>query len=287
MYLFKSDKVFLWILKSVSSLTALIVIMIVVFVGLETSPILEIGVSRFITDPVWDPSSGLYNLTPMVLGSLLVTIGALLLSLPLAFLAAVVCELSPVRSIGPYVRFFIEILSGIPSVIFGFWGIVSVVPLLYHLAPPGANLLAGCIVLSAMILPTLTIFLIGVISSSPEEWFLSGEALGLSQACLVFKVLLPGIHPQIKIGILIALGRAIGETMAVLMVCGNIVKVPLSIFDPIRTLTANIALEMAYAMGEHRAALFASGFFLLIVVCGLTLTVHWQQYRMGGDHAGH
>lgn len=280
MDLFKSNKFFLFIMQSVGSIAALLVIMITVFVAMESVPIFNSGLPGFFTDPVWDPSLGLYNLFPMVLGSFLVTVGALLIAIPVSFLTAITLALPPLDRYGSYLRLFIEVMSGIPSVVFGFWGLVRIVPILYELAPPGANLLAGSIVLGVMLLPTLTVFFVDAIKSSPREWLLNGQALGLSQGSLVFKVLLPGISSQMKIGVLIALGRAIGETMAVLMVCGNIIKIPLSIFDPVRTLTANIALEMSYAMGHHRAALFASGFMLLLLVALLTFLIHRQRLRV-------
>ena len=210
----------------------------------------------------------------MVLGSASITIGAIILALPIGIASALLFEYLAPSWIAKPLRAIIEILSGIPSVIYGFWGLIAIVPLLYKLSPPGANVLAGIIVLGIMILPTLSIFVANGIQSITKEQIQSCKSLGLSKTTTITQVIMPSIRQHILNGTIISLGRAVGETMAVLMVCGNIVKIPQSIFDPVRTLTSNIALEMAYALDAHRSALFLSGFILLLIIVSLALLGH-------------
>ena len=251
--------------------SGLIVLMIIFFVSKESWPVISIDPKKFFLDLLWDPSRQQFNLLPMALGSLFVTLGAIIIALPIGFMTAVFYSNTRFRKFGRIIQTTIEILAGIPSVVFGFWGIVAIVPIIYKISPPGANLLAAAIVLSVMLIPTITLFISNAIKSAPVEWELGARGLGLDESQFVFNILIPGIKSQIFNSILIAVGRALGETMAVLMVSGNIIKVPLSVFDPIRTLTSNIALEMAYAMDHHRAALFSSGLFLLLIVSSLSV----------------
>jgi phosphate transport system permease protein len=163
-------------------------------------------------------------------------------------------------------RRLIELLAGIPSVVYGFWGLTTLAPLIGRLHPSGVNLLTGILVLTLMILPTVAVTVDAALAALPVAYMRSGAALGLSRWGLISGVALPAARSGIAAGTLLAAGRAIGETMAVLMVAGNVVEQPHSIFDSVRTLTANIALEMAYATGDHRAALFVSGLALMVMV---------------------
>lgn len=170
----------------------------------------------------------------------------------------------------------IELLAGIPSVVYGFWGLVVLVPLINQLHPPGSSLLAGILILSLMILPTVTLVASSSFASVPASYFHSARALGLGQWAIVWGVVLPASKSGLIAGVVLATGRALGETMAVLMVCGNVVQVPDSLFAPVRTLTANMALEMGYATANHRSALFVSGLILMAVIAGLMLMVRKQ-----------
>ncbi len=246
-----------------------IVLFIVAFVVWEGTPALRnVGPTRFLADASWHPSEGLYNLLPMLAGTLLVTVGSVLVAAPLGILAAIFCNYyAPEFVASPYRR-MIEMMAGVPSVVYGFWGLVRLVPLIAHIEPPGTSLLAGVAILSVMILSTVALFADSSISRVPEDYIRGAAALGLTRWATVWRVVLPSARPGIVAGVFLATVRAIGETMAVLMVCGNVVKTPSSLFEPVRTLTANIALEMAYAMGDHRSALFVTGLvlFLLIVL---------------------
>ena len=177
---------------------------------------------------------------------------------------------------GRLYRRLIELLAGIPSVVYGFWGLVTLVPLIARVRPPGPSLLAGILILTIMILPTITLMAHAALAGVPKHYLQGAAALGLSRWATIRGVVFPAARSGLFTGVILETGRAIGETMAILMVCGNVVRTPHSLFDPIRTLTANIALEMGFALGDHRSALFVSGLLLtaMIVDAG----------RSGRDH---
>jgi phosphate transport system permease protein len=233
------------------------------------------SLTRFFTDSSWHPLEGAYNLMPMLSGTLFASIGALLLAIPLGIASAIfiVYYTSP-RPAFLYRR-LIELLAGIPSVVFGFWGLTTLVPLINQLHPPGASLLAGILVLTLMILPTIALTSHAAFSAVPSEFMHGAAALGLSRWGMIRGVAFPAARTGIVAGIILSAGRALGETMAVLMVAGNVVQHAGSLFDPIRTLAANIALEMAYAMGDHRAVLFVSGLMLMVLVMILSGLAGW------------
>ncbi|PMB40255.1 phosphate ABC transporter permease subunit PstC [Fischerella thermalis CCMEE 5330] len=261
---YQSDIVLLWILRRLALITGIIVILITTFLLLEALPILQqIGWWRFVSDRSWHPVQGLYNLLPMLWGSLLVTFGSVLFAAPLGIGSAIFCQYYAPPVIGGLYRQLINLLAGIPSVVYGFWGLVVLVPLIGKLHPPGTSLLAGIAILTLMILPTIALTAEASFSEVPNEYLQGAAALGISRWATIRSVVLPAAKSGLFTGLILGTGRAIGETMAVLMVCGNVVQTPTSIFDPIRTLTANIALEMAYATGNHRSALFVSGLLLM------------------------
>jgi phosphate transport system permease protein len=257
------------VLRGLALVSGAIVLLILFFLLREALPLLQsIGFSRFFQDASWHPMSREYNLLPMLWGTLLVTSGSVLLATPLGILSAVFCQYYAPPAIAQVYRRLIELLAGIPSVVYGFWGLVVLVPLIGRLHPPGPSLLAGILILSIMILPTIALVADASFTAVPPEYLRGAAALGLGRWATVYTVVLPASKAGLMTGIILETGRAIGETMAVLMVCGNVVQVPENLFAPMRALTANIALEMAYAVGEHRAALFVSGLVLmgLIVV---------------------
>lgn len=264
---YQSDILLLWILRLLALITGIIVILITLFLFLEALPILQqVGWLRFISDRSWHPVQGLYNLMPMLWGSLLVTLGSVLLAAPLGIGSAIFCQYYAPPIIGGLYRQLIELLAGIPSVVYGFWGLVVLVPIIAKIQAPGASLLAGIAILTLMILPTIALTAQASFAEVPHEYLQGAAALGISRWATIKNVVLVAAKSGLYTGLILGTGRAIGETMAVLMVCGNVVQTPTSIFAPIRTLTANIALEMAYATGNHRSALFVSGLLLMIAI---------------------
>jgi phosphate transport system permease protein len=259
-------------LRLLSLMSAAIVLLILLLLLHEALPALT-GVApvQWINDSSWQPSSGRYNLLPMVVGSVLVALGALLLALPLGLGSALFTRYYAPPWLARIWRRTVELMAGIPSVVYGFWALVVLVPLIRALAPPGQSLLAGMLVLALMILPTVAVTADAALGALPRALLNAGQALGLGRVSRITRIAIPAARGGIFTGMVLALGRAIGETLAVLMVAGNVVQVPGSLFDPFRALTANIALEMAYAAELHRAALFVCGLVLFAFTVALVL----------------
>lgn len=270
MYLFQkltSELLFRWALRLNSFFSLLAILLIFLFLCKESFEALSINAGGFLFDKSWYPLENQFNLVPMLIGSLLVTFGSVILALPIAIMVSVFVQFyAPLKLKTIFIK-SIELYSGIPSVIFGFWGLMKIVPLINNYHPPGQSLLAGICILTLMIFPIISLNLISGISTAPHKVYVISQSLGLRKSKYIWFVLIPYLKAQIISSTLLATGRAIGETMAVVMVCGNIVQIPGSVLEPIRTLTANIALEMAYAMGHHRSALFLTGLLLLLIVC--------------------
>jgi len=271
------NHVVVYAVRSTACVAGLIVVGIVAFLVWESIPALwSVGPQRFVSDDGWQPAPTkgeppTFNLLPMIVATMAVTAGAVLLAAPLGIASALFCRFyAPPLIAGPYRR-MIELLAGIPSVVYGFWGLLVLVPLIAAWRPPGSSLLAGVLILTLMILPTVALSTEAAIANVPREYVQGAAALGLSRWTTMRSVVLPAAKSGVLTGLLLQTARALGETMAVLMVCGNVVQFPGSLFDPVRTLTANIALEMAYALDVHRSALFVSGLFLMAVVGLLVL----------------
>jgi phosphate transport system permease protein len=276
-----NDNVLVWGLRGCAGLVGAVVVLIVVFLIVESLPALQhVGLTRFFTDASWHPSEGLYNLTPMLWGTLFAMTGSVLIATPLGILSAVFCHYYAPPKLANSYRRLIEVLAGIPSVVYGFWGLVVLVPLIGALHPPGTSLLAGIAILTIMILPTIALMADAALANVPAHYLRGAHALGLSRWATIRGVVFPAAKSGLFTGVILETGRAIGETMAVLMVCGNVVQTPESLFEPIRTLTANIALEMAYALGDHRAALFVSGLMLMAIIVALVIAAE----RVSQEH---
>jgi len=260
----EGDDLLLGLLGSLGVVSGSVVVVIVGFLFGEALPALQApGLTRFLGDPSWNPVEGRFLLLPMVAGTLLASLGAVALAGPAGIASAVFCRFYAPPSVAAWYRRLVQVFAGVPSVVYGFWGLVVLVPWIGALRPPGASLLAASLVLGLMIHPTVALLVDASLRAVPPETLHGAEALGLGRWRVAFQVCLPAARRGIAAALLLATARAVGETMAVLMVAGNVVQVPGSPFDPVRTLTANIALEMAYAMGEHRTALFLTGLVLM------------------------
>ncbi|MGL5291633.1 MAG: phosphate ABC transporter permease subunit PstC [Vibrionaceae bacterium] len=227
----------------------------------------ETGFISFVTGEDWLPPA-LYGIAPMIVTSLISTIGAVLLGVPVAILTAVfIAEVAP-KWLANLVRPAIELLAGIPSVVYGFFGLITIVPLIEKVfdVPAGSTLLAGIIVLAIMILPTVIVISETSLRAVPKTYKEGSLALGASSMFTIFKLLIPAARSGIMTGIILGIARALGETMAVIMVMGNAPAMPSGLLDSARSLTANIALEMSYASGLHANALYATGVVLLIFI---------------------
>jgi phosphate transport system permease protein len=261
------DRIFSGVLWGVAILASLIVGIVIIVIIAEAAPALrEVGLSRFVTDPSWHPANGRFNLAPMISGTFLVAGLGLLLATVVGILSAIFCcfYAPPVLS-GIYSR-TIELLAGVPSVVLGFWGLTVLVPLIASVAPPGPSAIAAVLILGLMVVPTVSLIATVSLQAVPKTLLLGAEALGLSKWSTITKVAVPAARRGLVSSVVLGAGRALGETMAVLMVSGNIVQMPHSIFEPVRTLAANIALEIPYAEQLHRSSLFVSGLILVVLV---------------------
>jgi phosphate ABC transporter permease protein PstC len=203
----------------------------------------------------------------MIVGSLVVTILAMLIGVPFGLACAIfLSEFCP-RRIAHIMKPLVELLAGIPSVVFGFMGVIVLVPLIRdHLGGPGMSVLACAIILGIMILPTQISISVDALLAVPRSYRDASLAMGATVWQTTYRVVLKAARSGILAAVILAMGRAIGETMAVIMVAGNAPRVPHSILEPVRTLTTNIALEMGYAHGDHRLALFATGIVLFVII---------------------
>ena len=261
------EKILLFIAFSSISILALIAF----FIFEEGLPLIwKIGPGTFLFGGRWVPSHGDFGILPMIVGSFWVTFGALLLGIPLGLACVIfLCELTPPWA-AMVLRPAIQLLAAIPSVIYGFWGLIVLVPLVRNvLGGPGLSILSGSIILGLMILPTIISISEDSLRALPPSYKAGGLALGATHWQTIWRVLIPAAKSGIVASIILGMGRAIGETMAMIMILGNAVKMPTSFLDSARTLTTNIGIEMGYASGAHRQALFATGvilFFIIIIL---------------------
>lgn len=253
-------------LIALSTLSALAVITLFIFI--EGVPVIgKVGFFNFIFGMKWAPSLGYFGIFPMIVGTVLVTLGAAVIGVPVALACSIfLTEFAP-KQVRTFVRPAIQLLAGIPSVVYGFWGLTFIVPLIRtYLGGPGLSILAGSIILAIMILPTIISISEVSLLSLPSLYKQGSLALGATHWQTIHSVLIPAAKSGIMAAIILGIGRAIGETMAVIMVLGNAVAMPGSILDPARTLTTNIGIEMGYASGDHQQALFATGIVLLVII---------------------
>lgn len=246
---------------------ALILLLVLSFLLSETWPVWrDGGWRRFVLEDNWHPLEGHFGLLPMMWATLAVAAGAILLAAPLGLASAVFEQFYAPPGLARFYRMIIALLAGIPSVVFGLWGLTVLVPLIARWQAPGAGLFTAILILALMILPTVALTSGSALRGVTSSLLHGASALGMSRKGLIVGVAIPAARNGILRGMLLAIARALGETMAVLMVAGNVVQYPTGLFEPVRVLTANIALEMAYATGDHRAGLFASGLLLTSMV---------------------
>ncbi len=263
-------------------LSALASILIVFLIGLFTlregwPALQQVGLGKLLLGTVWRPQRGEFGLLPMIAGSVLVTIGALILGVPLGVGCAVfLAEIAP-RNVRSIVRPAVELLAGIPSVVYGLFGLVVLVPLVRLIPAPGNTgfgLLSASIVLAVMILPTITNIAEDAIRAVPREYREGSLALGTTHWQTIVGVIVPAARSGIVAAVILGIGRALGETMAMIMVIGNSINMPgplganplTIILSPARTLTGNVAVEINYATGVHANALFATGVLLFVLI---------------------
>lgn len=270
-----TEKIFL-ISASVAVISLLLIIGFVFYKGLRPFIIEGYSFWDFIFGTQWIPSANKYGILPMIVASLGATIGALLIGVPVGILTSIfIAEIAP-KKIAKIMSGAVELLAGIPSVLYGVFGLAIIVPTIQDVfnLPKGQSLLAVIIVLAIIMLPTVITVSETAIRAVPNAYKEGSLALGASKTETIFKVIVPAAKSGIMTGVVLGIGRAIGETMAVILVAGNTPVIPSSIMDSVRPLTTNIALEMGYAFGTHQEMLFATGvvLFTFILILNLVLS---------------
>ena len=239
----------------------LAVVMICLFLFANGIPAIgKIGFLKFLTGEVWRPSNDIYGILPFILGSLYVTAGAIIIGVPIGIMTAVFMARFCPKKLHRILKPAIDLLAGIPSVVYGFFVLVMIVPV------TGSSIITASVILAIMILPSVISVSESALRAVPESYYEGSLALGATHERSVFSVLLPAASSGVFAGVVLGIGRAIGETMAVMMVAGNNTGMPKSIFKGVRTLTSNIAMEMGYATGLHREALIATGVVLFVFI---------------------
>lgn len=242
----------------------------------------EIGLLNFLTGAKWKPGNDIYGILPMILGSIYITAGAVVIGVPVGLLTAIFMAFYCPKKLYGLLKPCTELLAGIPSIVYGFFGMVIIVPavrtvahVVFHVDISGSSILAASVLLGIMILPTVIGVSEAALRAVPSVYYEGAVAMGARHERAIFTVMLPAAKSGVLAGVVLGIGRAIGETMAVIMVAGNQPRLTGNMLKGIRTMTANIVLEMGYATGLHREALIATGvvLFVFILIINLTFSV--------------
>ena len=245
----------------------------------------EIGIFKFLLGTMWKPGNNIYGILPMIMGSIYVTAGAILIGVPIGILTSVFMASYCPKKVYRFFKSAIDLLAGIPSVVYGFFGLMMLVPLIRDLFHKGngSSILSASILLGIMILPTIIGVTESAIRAVPSNYYEGSLALGATKERSLFFVVLPAAKSGLIAGVVLGIGRAIGETMAVVMVSGNQARMPAGILRGVRTMTSNIVLEMGYAADLHREALIATGVVLFVFI----LIINFCVARLNKGESGH
>lgn len=277
----KKEKVFEILFLLTAGFSILAVLMICLFLFANGIPAIhKIGVIDFLFGQKWKPGNDLYGIFPMIVGSLYVTAGAIIFGVPVGLMTAVFLSRFCPKKLHGILKNGIDLLAGIPSVVYGFFGLMVIVPFVRNVfGGNGSSILTASLLLGMMILPTIISVSESSLNSVPLTYYEGARALGATHERAVFMVMLPAAKSGILAGVILGIGRAIGETMAVIMVAGNQARIPDSILKGVRTLTANIVIEMGYAADLHREALIATGVVLFVFILGINMTFNLVKNR--------
>lgn len=271
------EKLMHGVFAAAACVSVLAVLLICLFLfGSGIPAIGKIGISEFLLGTKWKPGNDVYGIFPMILGSLCVTFGAIIIGVPVGILTAIFMANFCPEKLRKILKPAVDLLAGIPSVVYGFFGLMVIVPLVRTIfGGSGTSMLSACIVLGIMILPTIINVSASALDAVPKSYYEGSLALGATHERSVFCAVVPAAKSGILAGVILGIGRAVGETMAVIMVAGNQPVVPNSLIKGVRTMTANIVLEMGYAADLHREALIATAviLFIFILIINLTFSV--------------
>ena len=244
----------------------------------------EIGVFEFLLGTRWKPGNSIFGILPMIMGSIYVTAGAIIIGVPIGIMTSIfMAEYCP-KKIYKFLKSATELLAGIPSVVYGFFGLTVLVPLIRELPhSKGTSILTASILLGIMILPTIIGVTEAALRAVPRSYYEGSLALGATQERSIFRVMLPAAKSGVLAGVVLGIGRAIGETMAVVMVAGNQARMPAGILKGVRTMTTNIVLEMGYAADLHRGALIATGVVLFVFILIINFSVSMLNRRKDNE----
>ena len=243
----------------------------------------KIGLANFLFGTKWKPGAELYGIFPMIVGSLYVTAGAIIVGVPIGFMTAVFLSKFCPEWMHKILKPAIDLLAGIPSVVYGFFGLMVIVPFVRNVfGGNGSSILTASLLLGMMILPTIISVSESALNAVPQNYYEGSRALGATHERSVFVTMVPAAKSGIMAGIILGIGRALGETMAVIMVAGNQARIPDSILKGVRTLTANIVIEMGYATDLHREALIATG--VVLFVLNFLIVVEMGNWNKGSAH---
>lgn len=261
----KLAEILFLVFSCVSIASVIIITIYMLYSGIPA--IIEIGLSKFLFGTRWDPAHNQYGILYLIISSILGTFGAIIIGVPIGLFTAIyLSEIAP-KKLANIIRPAVQLLAGIPSVVYGFFGMLIIVPTIRQVFPNslGDSLLAVIIILSIMVLPTIISTCETSLKAVPKTYREAALSLGTTPIMAIFKVIVPAAKSGILSGVILGVGRAIGETMAVIMVAGNVVNMP-SLLGSVRLLTTGIVLEMSYSSGLHRQALFAIGLILFIFI---------------------
>lgn len=255
--------------------SVLAVALICIFLFANGIPaIAKIGIPDFLLGQKWKPSNNLYGILPFILGSIYVTAGSIVIGVPLTLLLSVFLAFYCPKRLYPVLKTMVNLMAGIPSVVYGFFGLVMIVPLMRQITgKDGSTMLTASILLGIMILPTVTGVTESALRSVPMSYYEGALALGATHERSVFCTIFPAAKSGIMAGVVLGIGRSIGETMAVIMVAGNQTWMPQGLLKGVRTMTTNIVMEMGYAADLHREALIATGVVLFVFILIINLCV--------------
>lgn len=268
-----------------AGISVLAVALICVFLFANGVPaIAQIGLPEFLFGTTWRPANDIYGIFPMIVGSIYVTAGAILVGVPTGLLCAIFLSRFASGKIAAFLKPGVELLAGIPSVVYGFFGLVMIVPFIRDNMPGrGLSLLAAAVLLGIMILPTIITVSKTSLDAVPGSYYEGSLALGATHERSVFYAVLPAAKSGVLSAVILGIGRAIGETMAVVMVAGNQTWMPKGLFQGLRTMTSNIVIEMGYAADLHREALIATGVVLFVFI--LLINLCFSLVKGGKDYA--
>ena len=245
----------------------------------------EIGIFDFLLGEEWRPSNNIYGILPMIMGSIYVTAGAIVIGVPIGIFTSVFMAHYCPKKIYPFLKSATELLAGIPSVVYGFFGLVVIVPMIRNytaaqgIGGNGQTMLTASIILGIMILPTIIGVTESAMRSVPDQYYEGSLALGATKERTIFRIVIPAAKSGVIAGIVLGIGRAIGETMAVIMVAGNQPRMPRGILRGVRTLTTNIVMEMGYAADLHREALIATAVVLFVFILIINFCIALMKRR--------